>query len=44
MKFNTRTVYKSSETTLGVYGSAVWDPYLQKDTQNIEMVQRHAAR
>jgi len=26
------------------YGSAVWDPYLQKDIWNIEMVQRHAAR
>ena len=25
------------------YGSAVWDPYLQKDIQSIEMVQRRAA-
>ena len=25
------------------YGSAVWDPYLQKDIQSIKMVQRHAA-
>ena len=26
------------------YGSAVWDPYLQKDIQSIKMVQRRAAR
>lgn len=26
------------------YGSAVWDPYLQKDIHSIEMVQRRAAR
>ena len=25
------------------YGSAVWDPYLQKDIQSIEMVQQRAA-
>ena len=25
------------------YGSAVWDRYLQKDIQSIEMVQRRAA-
>ena len=25
------------------YGSAVWDPYLQKDIQSIEVVQQRAA-
>ena len=26
------------------YGSIVWDPYLQRDVQRIEKVQRRAAR
>jgi len=36
--------YTSLVRPLLEYGSAVWDPYLQKDTWNIEMVQRRAAR
>ena len=33
-----------SQRPLLEYGSAVWDPYLQKEIQSIEMVQRRAAR
>ena len=36
--------YTSLVRPLLEYGAAVWDPYLQKDIQNIEMVQRRAAR
>jgi len=38
------TAYTSLIRPLLVYGAAVWDPYLQKDTQSIEMVQQRAAR
>ena len=36
--------YTSIVRPLLEYGSAVWDPYLQKEIQSIEMVQRRAAR
>ena len=36
--------YTSIVRPLLEYGSAVWDPYLQKEIQSIEMVQQHAAR
>ena len=36
--------YTSIVRPLLEYGSAVWDPYLQKNMQSIEMVQRRAAR
>ena len=36
--------YTSLVRPLLEYGAAVWDPYLQKDIHNIEMVQRRAAR
>ena len=35
--------YTSIVRPLLEYGSAVWDPYLQKEIQSIEMVQRRAA-
>ena len=35
--------YISTVRLLLEYGSAVWDPYLQKDIQSIEMVKRRAA-
>ena len=40
------SLYQHSECVrpLLEYGSAVWDPYLQKDMQSIKMVQRRAAR
>jgi len=55
LNFIKRNLYKCSPETKCVaytslvrplleYGAAVWDPYLQKDIQNIEMVQRRAAR
>jgi len=55
LNFVKRNLYKCSRDTKCVaytslvqslleYGSAVWDPYLQKDIWNIEMVQRCAAR
>ena len=37
-------IYISIVRPLLEYGSAIWDPYLQKDIRSIEMVQRRAAR
>ena len=37
------SLYQSIVRPLLEYGSAVWDPYLQKDIQSIEMVQQCAA-
>jgi len=38
------TAYTSLIRLLLEYGAAVWDPYLQRDIQSIEMVQRRAGR
>ena len=39
-----RTAYLSLVRSTLEYSSIVWDPYLQKDTDKLEKVQRRAAR
>ena len=39
-----RTAYLSLVSSTLEYSSIVWDPYLQKDTDKLEKVQRRAAR
>ena len=38
------TAYIAMVRSILEYGSIVWDPYLQRDVQRIEKVQRRAAR